>query len=278
MKAFDSYAKPNERLLVAILNNRLDYEIARDKRWYRIPIGSQRKWLARTWPPKWIAFYQTKIFGSEKYSVRHFAPVLQIRQAFGYELIPTRGQYTEKGQRRYHQLMLGELQSRPEPVYSARRRRITFIPTTFQKFMEADEINDLHDDSPLENAMWAAMKTFDIPAERQSHVSVDKNNYILDFEIRCANGLIDIETDGDTYHANAQQSIIDNRRNNALTKQGYKVLRFSTLEIRERMEEYCIPTVATAINNLGGIYQGNRLPRKILLQKDETPFQPSLFD
>ncbi|HFC11209.1 MAG TPA: hypothetical protein ENJ56_00090, partial [Anaerolineae bacterium] len=75
-------------LLVAILNNRLDFQMARDQHWYRIPVTSQRKWLARRWPPAWIAFYQTKIFGAEKYSVRYFARVLGLRRAFGYELLP----------------------------------------------------------------------------------------------------------------------------------------------------------------------------------------------
>lgn len=153
MSRYSFQQNPNENLLVAILNNRLDFEVARDKRWYRIPISSQRKWLARRWPPKWIAFYQTKIFGSERYSVRHFAPVLSIRRRLGYELIPSRGRHTRKGQKHYFQLLIGELKQRPTPIFSRKLRRVTFIPTTFRKFIEADEINDLFDDSPLENIL-----------------------------------------------------------------------------------------------------------------------------
>jgi hypothetical protein len=103
-------------LLVAIMNNRLDMLTAQEDHWYRIPVKSQRKWLARRWPPQWIAFYQTKLFDSERYSVRHFARVLKIRERSGYELLPERGPNTEKGQERYYQLVLGELQSRPEPI------------------------------------------------------------------------------------------------------------------------------------------------------------------
>ncbi len=53
--------------------------------------------------------------------------------------------------RRYYQLLLGNLQPLPKPILSRRLRRITFIPTTRKKFKTAIEINDLWDESPLED-------------------------------------------------------------------------------------------------------------------------------
>ena len=47
-------------VLVAIINNHLDFAIAREKHWYRIPVSSKEKWLKDRWPPKWLALYQTK--------------------------------------------------------------------------------------------------------------------------------------------------------------------------------------------------------------------------
>jgi hypothetical protein len=32
-------------VLIAIVNNLLDFEVARNHHWYRIPISSQEKWL-----------------------------------------------------------------------------------------------------------------------------------------------------------------------------------------------------------------------------------------
>ncbi len=34
----------------------------------------------------------------------------------------------------------------------------------------------------------------------------------LDFAIDCARGRIDVETDGDTWHANSERAALDNRR------------------------------------------------------------------
>jgi len=55
-------------VLVAILNNVRDFKIARDSHWYRIPLGSVEKWLTRSWSPRWLAFYQTKVFGRESHA------------------------------------------------------------------------------------------------------------------------------------------------------------------------------------------------------------------
>jgi hypothetical protein len=183
-------------VLIAILNNRLDSELAHRQRWYRIPIAEQQKWIKHGWPPTWLAFYQTKIFGEEAYSVRYYGRVIDIRQKSRWELFPEQPQ-NERSQRRYHQLIFEPLQRLPQPILSPRQRRITFIETTWPKLVQAEEINDLYDDSPLENRLWAEFKRLQIRAERQEWVEVEKRRYALDFAVYCARGKLDIETDGD---------------------------------------------------------------------------------
>jgi hypothetical protein len=58
-------------ILVAIINNRLDFNVAYEQHWYRIPVNNAKKLLKDRWPPQWIAFYQTKIFGPEAYSINY---------------------------------------------------------------------------------------------------------------------------------------------------------------------------------------------------------------
>lgn len=265
-------------LLVAILNDLLDFNIVRDMHWYRIPVGSQRKWLSARWPPRWIAFYQTKLFGTERYSIRYFAPVVDIRPALGYELLPSRSVETEAGMRAYHQMVLGPLQERTVPIVSRRLRRIAFIPTTVRKFLLAEEINDLYDTSPLENMLWEGMKASGITAERQYPIQFAETTYMLDFAIQCAKGWIDVEADGDTYHANPERAALDNLRNNDLAETRWQVLRFSTPQIREQLNSYCIPKIAATVDNLGGLEQQQAWPRIINLADSKRPHQPGLFD
>lgn len=263
-------------VLVAIMNNKKDFAIARTKHWYRIPVSSVDKWLKDRWPPEWLAFYQTKIFGSEAYAVNYFAKVDDVRKVYRRQLFPEEP-HNPKSDWQYYQLILNPLQKLPEPILSRRWRRIVFIPSTWQKFMDAVEINDLYDGSPLEDRLWVEFKRYKISAERQEFITVNKQNYALDFAIYCVNGDIDVETDGDTWHANPEKAKQDNLRDNALQAVGWNVLHFTTHQIQEETAEYCIHEVVETINNLGGVDEDKKVARKIGL-KSNGSCQLDLFD
>ncbi|HDN26257.1 MAG TPA: DUF559 domain-containing protein, partial [Thioploca sp.] len=183
----------------------------------------------------------------------------------------------KKSNQRYYQLLIEPLQRLPQPILSRRWRRIIFIPTSWQKFLHAIEINDLYDDSPLENRLWAEFKRLQIQADRQELVKINRQDYALDFAIYCPKGKIDVEIDGDTWHANPKKAAQDNRRDNALESAGWNVLRFNTDQVKEEMAEYCVPTIAETINQLGGVEEGKVLPRKIDLDESGGS-QEGLFD
>jgi very-short-patch-repair endonuclease len=262
-------------VLVAIINNPLDFAIAHEQHWYRIPVASVKRFINKRWPPQWLAFYQTKAFGDQAYAVHYYARVLAVRQVSRRQLFPDEP-LDEKSNRRYYQLALSPLVRLPKPIASPRWRRIVFIPTTWEKFIIAEQINDLYDDSPLEDRLWAALKQHQIPANRQEYIQLEGNFYALDFAIYCAKGNIDVETDGDTWHANPERSKEDNLRDNAIETAGWKLLRFNTHHIQEKMEGYCLPRIVKNINKLGGVEEKTIMPRKISLDRDWR--QPSLFD
>jgi very-short-patch-repair endonuclease len=267
---------PNRgEVLVAILNKQLDFAILHDKLWYRIPVSSVEKWLKERWPPKWLAFYQTKTFGEEKHAIHYFAEVLNIREVRRWQLFPDEP-HDDKSTRRYFQVFVKSIHRLPKPIYSRRFRRIIFIPTTWEKFVNAAEVNDLYDESSLEDKLWAEFKRHDIPAERQEFVVAKGSDYALDFAVYCATGKIDVETDGDFWHANPEKAEQDNMRDNNLKTEGWRVLRFNTRQIQEQAASYCVPTVAENINKFGGIDEGKIIPRKINLEGGS--YQPSLFD
>jgi len=264
-------------VLVAIMNNPLDFAIAQDRHWYRVPVSSANKWLKARWPPQWLAFYQTKVFGEEAYAINYWAEVLGLRQVARWQLFPDQPRY-ERNNRRYWQISLGPLQRLSTPIFSRRWRRIVSIPTTWQKFDSAVEINDLYDESPLEDLLWAEFKRWKIQAERQEFVKVVDSDYVLDFAIYCGTGKVDVEADGDTWHANPEKAVQDNRRDNALNAVGWKVLRFTSYHIREEVSDYCLRTVVDTVNNLGGVDEGQLLPRRIDPGGPGSAHQLGLFD
>src|SRR5258706_5305315 len=75
-------------VLVGIVNKVRDLAIARESHWYRIPRASVQKWCAKCWPPRWLAFYQTKVFGQESHSVTYYAEVQEIREVLRRQLFP----------------------------------------------------------------------------------------------------------------------------------------------------------------------------------------------
>ncbi len=261
MRSRESTDKRGE-VLVAIINNSSDFAIARDQHWYRIPISIAHKRLEKRWPPQWLAFYLTRVFGHESHAVNYYARVLDIRKVYRWELFPDNFP-DKKRNHRYYQLFLQPLQRLPKPILSRHFRRIIFIPTTWHKFINAVEINDLYDESPLEDRLWAEFKRLQLLAERQELIKAKEHDYFLDFAIYCARGNIDIETDGDSWHASPERAAEDNVRDNNIKTAGWRVLRFNGVQIREQMQEYCLPTIKENINQLGGVDEGGIIPRVI---------------
>jgi len=267
-------------VLVAIVNNLEDMRLVREAGWYRIPVSSVRKWLWDRWPPRWLAFYQTKVFGPpEAYAVNYYAVVQGTpRVVSRTDLFPDTPRNHPKANRRYYQLLLDALQPLARPIVSRRFRRIVFIPTTFAKFNAAVEINDLWDESPLEDRLWAILKRAQIRAERQYPVEIDDHAYFLDFAIFCNEGKINIEADGDTWHIGPESAQVDRQRDNALGSRGWQVLRFNTTEIRERPVDYCVSKVMDTINHLKGLDHTTGVPVRYDPSDPLGPQQLSLFD
>lgn len=267
----------SDTVVVAILNNLHDFAILQESHWYRIPVASANKWLDKCWPPKWLAFYHTKVFGALAYSVSYFARVMDIQTVYRQQLFPDEP-VNPRSDRRYYQVFVGPLRELPQPIFSRRLRRIVFIPTTWRKLVTASEINDLYDESPLEDRLWAEFKRYRVDAQRQEFVRVNGKDFALDFAIYCVSGKLDVETDGDTWHANPKRAAADNLRDNTLKTAGWDVLRFNTEQILEKASEYTVPIVLENINRLDGIDIGRVLPRKFDFDSSDNLRQSGLFD
>ena len=65
-------------VLVAVMNDVFDFEIAKRYCWYRIPVKSAPRDLKNN---KYIAFYQTQKFGLEKWAVNYIAKNQRYRNS-----------------------------------------------------------------------------------------------------------------------------------------------------------------------------------------------------
>ncbi len=153
---------PTDLVLVAVLNNKRDLEIARVLGWYRIPFKS----APRTVNVDWLALYQTAKFGEEKWAIHYVAQVRGHELSTRAELLRTQPDHP-RARERYYKIQIGPLTRLPRPIPSRRWRRITFLYTTGERLMAAEEINDLVVQSAERELLYKALRERGLMAERQ---------------------------------------------------------------------------------------------------------------
>jgi hypothetical protein len=220
-------------VLVALINQPRDLETARSEHWYRIPAKHAPAHFTQA---RYIAFYLTKAFADNKWSICEYAPVR------GHELVRRRDLYPDqpdhpRADDAYFKLQLGALLTLPRPIVSRAGRRILFIWTTGDKFLRAVEINDLLGKSDADDALWDALKASKIGAERQMLVRDTRSRYRVDFWIPCACG-------------NLAVILADKPRRLPKGKK-WRALRFSDEDIYARRAG-CIRKIQSMARELGG--------------------------
>ncbi len=243
--------QPVKDTLIAVMNNQRDFKIAATKHWYRIPIVTKRSTgIVRDGKIKYIAFYQTKVFKQEAWLIKWFAEVTGISVVKREDLFPNERKNIKTG-KEYYKIEFDRLEELPQPIESSRGRRITFIETTHRHLQYATDINDLFIGSPLEEKFWGALKNEEIKAEREFLVEKDKQRFFIDFALFCKAGNIGVECDSDTHHTEKEDVYEDKRRSNILESLGWNMLRYTTKDIRERLDE-SIEQIKYTVNKFGG--------------------------
>jgi very-short-patch-repair endonuclease len=244
---------PETPALVGIVTRTKDWELVRSEHWYRIPARTAPEGLDNI---QHLAFYQTRLFGTEKWAVNWYARVRGISVATRRELLPDEPAHPRAGAE-YYKVELGELTRLPHPIPSRRWRRIVFIPTSLERLLHAAEVNDLFKVSPIEDKLYFTLGDAGLPAERQYFVREEGSGYMLDMAVFCRDSNLDIECDGDTYHSGRDKAEQDRERDNTLTTAGWRILRFSGRRILHDTG-HCLETVKRTVRRLGGVSGAER--------------------
>ena len=144
---------PTDLILIAILNRRRDFEVARLLGWYRIPL----RYAPKIVDVDAIAFFQTAEFREEKWSIRYAAKVRGVELVKRRDLFQDEPDHPRAGEE-YYKLQLGPLEILPRPVVSRSWKRLTFLYTTGERLLHADEIGGLALTSADRNVLWKALR------------------------------------------------------------------------------------------------------------------------
>lgn len=144
---------PTSLVLVAVMNQPRDLEIARLLGWYRIPLRTAPKVVA----VDYLAFYQTGAFEQEKWRIQYVAPVRGHELATRAELLQDEPDHP-RAREEYYKVQIGSLERLPRPIPAGSWRRITFLYTTGEYLLRAQTVNDLVVQTDERKTLWAALR------------------------------------------------------------------------------------------------------------------------
>ncbi len=144
---------PTSLILIAVMTDPRDLEIARLLGWYRIPLRSAPKVVA----VDYLAFYQTAAFGDGKWRIQYLAQVRGHELTTRLELLRDEPDNPHAGQE-YYKIQLGPLVELPDPILAESWRRITFLYTTGEYLLAAKTVQDLIVESDERQLLWQALR------------------------------------------------------------------------------------------------------------------------
>jgi hypothetical protein len=146
---------PKESLiLVGVLPELRDLEIARVLGWYRIPLKSAPKVV----DVDYLAFYQTNAFGEEhRWKIEYLCPVR------GHELVTRAELFKDekdhpRANEEYFKISVGPVEQLSNPINASDWKRVTFLYTIGELFNKAKTINQLVVRSEERQLLWQSLK------------------------------------------------------------------------------------------------------------------------
>ena len=145
--------KSTSLVLVAVVNDPRDLEIARLLGWYRIPLRTAPKVVA----VDYLAFYQTGAFGDQRWRIQSVAPVRGHELTTRAELLRDEPDHP-RAKEEYYKVQLGPLEQLARPILAETWRRVTFLYTTGEYLLKAETVNDLVVQSEERKTLWQALR------------------------------------------------------------------------------------------------------------------------
>jgi hypothetical protein len=144
---------PTDLILVCVLPEPRDLEIARLLGWYRIPFRTAPKVVA----VDALAFYQPGTFGEAGGRIEFLAPVRGHELTTRAELLRDEPDHPRAGEE-YYKIQLGPLERLPRPIVADKWKRLTFLYTTGEYLLNAQTLNDLVVQSDERQILWQSLR------------------------------------------------------------------------------------------------------------------------
>jgi hypothetical protein len=131
---------PEDRVLVGVVKSLRDLRFALDDGWYRIPQAA----MPRGVHAEVVAlFLSGKVFGEQSGTVAYYGRVGGLELAYRRDLVPSQPNHA-RANLPYYRVSLHDVTAKQPPIRNRGRRRVTFIYTTWDRFVAARTVRDLY--------------------------------------------------------------------------------------------------------------------------------------
>lgn len=175
---------PEDRVLVGVMPDPSDFQIACEQHWYRVPVKHAPSGIHA----EYVAFYFTAKYPDDlRWAIHYFARRTGHEMVTRAMLFPDQANHP-RAQDMYYKIQLATVREKQPPVHSIRWRRITFIQTTWDRFVKATEVNDLfRGDDEFVDRIYARLKEQGIYAERLVEAG-GRLKQLVDLVVPCKKG------------------------------------------------------------------------------------------
>ncbi|MBN8592474.1 MAG: hypothetical protein J0M33_11970 [Anaerolineae bacterium] len=131
-----------DRVLVGVVNRKRDLEIILNEGWYRVPV----KRMPRGVNAEYIAFFLSGAFKERNGAVHYFAECRGVELVRRRDILPKEKNHPRANEQ-YYKVQLGLIETKDPPVENTTKRSLSFVYTTWDRFVHAKTILDLYSES-----------------------------------------------------------------------------------------------------------------------------------
>ncbi len=191
---------PDDRVLLGVVNRKRDLNTLLRERWYRIP----QVRLPRGVYTEYLAFYVSgsAARGLEQNGVHYYARVRGIELLYRRDLLPDEPDHRNANET-YYKVQLGEIEPKSPVITNPTRRPLSFIFTTWDRFINAQTIPDLYSKADYYvDRIYHALKDRRLRPERTWDAQQREYGYGAAVRVICEKGVF-------TGHTNPEQALGD---------------------------------------------------------------------
>lgn len=175
---------PDDRVLVGVINRKKDFKIAQDQHWYRIPQAKMPDGIHA----EYIAFFLSgSVFKEKSGGIHYLARITGLELARRKDLLPDEAKRPDEI---YYKIQLGNLIAKEPPILNSDKRSVSFIHTTWDRFLRAASLADLYSKADyFVDRVYHALREKGIKSIPFRTTDYKISGYVPQVRVLCENGI-----------------------------------------------------------------------------------------